>query len=143
VLNGIGEAELEVIREARAVARAEAWRQGAAPERIVLDLDASVVDAHSDKEGAAPTWKWSFGFHPLLAFLAASREAPAAILRPGNAEDADEERRIVARADAAGATHHFLDTCRELGVRFRSACRSTSRCGRPSWRCPPRPGGRR
>lgn len=29
------------------------------------DIDAIIVTAHSDKNQAAPTWKKSFGFHPL------------------------------------------------------------------------------
>jgi hypothetical protein len=36
---------------------------------LILDLDATLVDAHSDKQGAAPTYKHDFGFHPLAAYL--------------------------------------------------------------------------
>jgi hypothetical protein len=36
--------------------------------RLVIDLDASVVVCHSEKELAAPTFKKTFGFHPMLAF---------------------------------------------------------------------------
>ena len=33
-----------------------------------MDIDATVVLAHSEKEQAAPTWKKTFGFCPLTAF---------------------------------------------------------------------------
>ncbi len=36
---------------------------------LVIDLDATLVTAHSDKEQAAPTFKRGFGHHPLWAFL--------------------------------------------------------------------------
>ena len=52
---------------------------------VVIDMDATLVTASSDKEGAAPTWKKGFGFHPLGAWLANTRECPAMPLRPGNA----------------------------------------------------------
>ena len=55
-----------------------------------IDLDATICIDHSDdKENAAATWKHTFGFHPLLAFLdrpdIAAGEALAGLLRPGNA----------------------------------------------------------
>ena len=77
------------LRAARAHARAAAWRVGAHPEGLlVVDVDGTLVDAHSDKHGAAGTYKGGFGFYPLLAFLDrgdGSGEALAGILRPGNA----------------------------------------------------------
>ena len=85
VVGSIGEEELEAIRSARAAARARAWQLGAAPETITLDIDASLVASHSEKEGAAATYKRGFGFHPLLGFVAGTGEAVAGILRPGNA----------------------------------------------------------
>jgi hypothetical protein len=36
----------------------------------VIDLDASIVVCHSEKELAAPTFKRTFGYHPMLAFCA-------------------------------------------------------------------------
>ena len=55
-----------------------------------LDVDATIMIDHSDnKVNAAPTWKKTFGFHPLLAFLdrpdIAGGEALAGLLRAGNA----------------------------------------------------------
>jgi hypothetical protein len=79
------------LRAARAHARARAWAAGAdpKPELLIVDADATLVLAHSDaKQGAAGTYKGSFGFHPLLAYLdrgAAPGEPLAGLLRPGNA----------------------------------------------------------
>ena len=56
---------------------------------MVIDLDATIVLAHSEKEGATPTWKRTFGFHPLLAFLdhgpGGTGEPVAGLLRTGRA----------------------------------------------------------
>jgi hypothetical protein len=61
------EGMLERLRAARAWARGRAWALGARPERIVLDLDATLIAAHSDKQQAAGNVKeGGFGFHPLL-----------------------------------------------------------------------------
>ena len=49
---------------------------------VVLDLDATIVICHSEKESAAKTWKRTFGFHPLLCF-SRNGEALAGLLRPG------------------------------------------------------------
>lgn len=54
----------------------------------MVDIDATLVIAHSEKEKAAPTFKRTFGFHPLLAFLdhgpSGTGEPLAVLLRPGN-----------------------------------------------------------
>lgn len=34
---------------------------------IVIDLDATLITAHSNKEGASATFKKGYGFHPLAA----------------------------------------------------------------------------
>ncbi len=73
------------IAKARAAARARVWAAGADPGFYVIDLDATLITSHSDKAGAAPTYKRGFGFHPLLAFLDGTGEALAGVLRPGNA----------------------------------------------------------
>jgi hypothetical protein len=54
------------VRKARAQARARVWQLAGAPRRAVLDLDATLVSAHSEKEQAAGNYKHGFGFHPLL-----------------------------------------------------------------------------
>jgi hypothetical protein len=92
VLDRIDGSHLPRVREARAAARARAWQAGAAPAGeagLTIDMDATISLAHSEKEDAAPTWKHTFGFHPLLAFLdrgeVSGGEALAGLLRPGNA----------------------------------------------------------
>jgi asparagine synthase (glutamine-hydrolysing) len=98
---------LRRLRQARAAARELAWAQrietrGASPVStaagmaipgIVLDLDASIVICHSDKESASSTWKKTYGYHPLFCFLDGTREAllahpslPAEIDEDGLAE---------------------------------------------------------
>jgi Transposase DDE domain group 1 len=129
---------LERIRAARAEARARAWRRGARPRQVVIDLDATLLTAHSDKEGAAGDFKGGFGFHPMLAYLDGCEQALAGLLRPGNAganTAADQiavldaalaqlpkrvaaREAILVRADSAGATHELIDFCRDGRLRF-------------------------
>jgi hypothetical protein len=137
VLKSIDADLLDELRRARAKARAAVWRAGARPERLVLDIDATLVSAHSEKEDAAGNWKGGFGFHPLLCFLDGTDEGLAGLLRPGNAGSntaADHERvliealeqlprealseEILVRADIGGATHDFTRTCRDASIRF-------------------------
>ncbi len=55
-------------------------------DAVVLDIDASVHVVHSEnKEGAAPTYKRSYGFHPIYCFSDLSGECLSVLLRPGNA----------------------------------------------------------
>ena len=89
----IDAAHLPGIRAARATARAAAWAAGAAPADggwLHVDIDATLVIDHSDnKELAAPTWKKTYGHHPLLAFAdrpeIAGGEALAGLLCTGRA----------------------------------------------------------
>jgi hypothetical protein len=89
----IDTAHLPGVRSARSIARAAAWAAGAAPaagDWLHIDIDATLVIDHSDnKELAAPTWKKTYGHHPLLAFLdrpeIAGGEALAGLLRTGRA----------------------------------------------------------
>ncbi len=74
---------LEGLRAAHAEGRARAWELGVKPSELVIDVDATLIVAHSEKDGAAGTFKGGFGFHSLLAFLDGSREALAGLLRPG------------------------------------------------------------
>ena len=127
---------LRAIRKARAAARDRAW--GLAGDRapggdgplIPVDIGATIVIAHSEKEKSAPTWKKSFGFHPLTVFAdhgaGAAGEALGILLRPGNAgsNTASEHievarlalaqlprrarRRVLIRTDSGGGTHDFL-----------------------------------
>jgi hypothetical protein len=130
------------IRAARAHARGRAWTGGAHPDAdlLVVDVDGTLLDAHSDKQGAAGTYKHGYGFYPLVAFLDrgdGTGEALSGILRPGNAGSntaADHielvdlalaqlpatarDQPIVVRADTGGATHAFTDHLRHQGVGY-------------------------
>lgn len=136
-LEAVDAAALEGIAVARAAARKKVWAAGADPGFYVIDFDGTLITAHSEKDGAAPTYKRGFGHHPLLAFLDATGEALAGILRPGNAASnttADhvgllglalaqlpvdpEAVEVIARADSAALTHGFVDACRAAHVRF-------------------------
>jgi hypothetical protein len=128
---------LEALRTARATALARAWDAGARPQELILDIDASLLSAHSEKESAAGTYKGGFGFFPLLCYLAETGEPLAGVLRPGNAgantaadhfevlqlaleqlPEQDLGREILVRADIGGRTHAFTQDCREAGIRF-------------------------
>ena len=92
VLDRVGAEQLGRLQAVRAAARERAWVAGAGPDvtnGLVIDIDATITIAHSEKENAAKTWKKTFGFHPLLAYLdrpdVAGGEALAGILRPGKA----------------------------------------------------------
>src|SRR5487761_1761915 len=100
---------------------------------LVIDMDATLITAHSDKEGAAPTFKKGYGFHPLGAWLANTTESLAMLLRPGNAGSntftdhatvltaairqipSRMRSRLLVRVDGAGASHelitHLLSLC--------------------------------
>jgi hypothetical protein len=127
---------LRTIRKARAAARERAWAlageraPGADGSLIPIDVDATIVLAHSEKETAAATWKKTYGFHPLATFAdhgtGASEEPLAILLRPGNAgsNTAAEHvevtklalaqlprrarRPVLIRTDSGGGTHEFL-----------------------------------
>ena len=137
VLKSIDEQLLGRIRAARAKARARVWDAGARPGTITLNIDATLLTAHSEKELAAGNYKHGYGFHPLNCYLDETGEALAAVLRPGNAgsNTADDhftvlglalaqlpaqdlDREILVRADIGGCTHAFTADCREAGIRF-------------------------
>jgi Transposase DDE domain group 1 len=72
--------------DAMAEVRADVWSAVDTGEPVVLDIDASLVEIHSEhKQGTAPTYKGGFGFHPMFCFADATGETLAALLRPGNA----------------------------------------------------------
>jgi hypothetical protein len=133
-------ARLGRVQTARARVRRHVWSQlsGGVPASrvagtsldlgvIVLDVDATVVVAHSEKENASPTFKRTFGFHPIGVWCDNTQEFLAARLRPGNAGSntatdhiavlsdaiaqipAAHRRRLLIRSDGAGASHALLD----------------------------------
>jgi hypothetical protein len=128
----------EVVWAQRAELNGESFPPAKAAGRVlpglVLDLDASIVVCHSEKEHAAPTFKKTFGYHPMLAFCDNTGEFLAAALRRGNAgsntaadhievldaalaQVPDAHRHgtpILIRADTAGCTREFLAHIRSL-----------------------------
>jgi hypothetical protein len=129
---------LERLREAHARARERFWELHGAPDRLTIDVDATLITAHSEKEGAAGNYKGGYGFHPLHAYADETREALGGLLRPGNAgantaedhkqvldlalaqipEQFIERIEILVRADRAGATHELAGCCRDGRMRF-------------------------
>nr|WP_243891756.1 IS1380 family transposase [Dermatophilus congolensis] len=143
----------KAIAAACAAARAHVWRlaganapnhDASAVNSLVIDLDATLVTAHSDKEKAAPTFKRGYGFHPLCAFIdhgpQGTGEPLAMLLRPGNAGSntaTDHERlikqalaatqginphrpgkKVLIRTDGAGGTRELLSFLDRRGVSY-------------------------
>ncbi|MBB5940329.1 hypothetical protein FHS42_007427 [Streptomyces zagrosensis] len=133
-----GPKALAAIHGARFEVRQRVWELAgasspAADGQVIVDIDGVLVLAHSEKQDATPTWKKTFGHHPLVAFVdhgqAGSGEPVAALLRPGNAGSntaADHietaqlalaqlprhlrrGRQTLIRTDSGGGTHAFLD----------------------------------
>lgn len=148
-LAGDVDTAVAAIAAARAQARAVAGLLpgGALPEvdgHVVVDIDATLITSHSDKQWAAPNFKRGFGFHPILAFAdhgAGGTGAPlAGVLRPGNAGsntaadhitvtdlalaqlDPQQRTRVLVRTDSAGGTkaflHHLTDSELAYSVGF-------------------------
>ncbi len=154
VLDGVADTPgmLAAVRQARAQARDRAWlargeltgvelpgsrAAGKTIAQAVIDLDATLVTAHSDKEGAKGNFKGGFGYHPLGAWLDNTHEALAAVLRPGNAgsntaadhltvvdaalaqlPDRWRDKPILVRADGAGYSHALIAALSEQGLEF-------------------------
>lgn len=105
---------------------------------IVIDIDATLITAHSAKQGAAATFKKGFGFHPLAAWCSNTAECLAMLLRPGNAGSNDvadhltvlaeaikqipltRRAKILIRVDGAGATHDLVDHLKGLNTAWRT-----------------------
>src|SRR3954469_9655728 len=73
---------LGALRAAHARARERFWTLHGAPERLTIDVDATLITAHSEKEQAAGNYKGGYGFHPLHAYADETREALGGLLRP-------------------------------------------------------------
>ena len=144
VVDDVDAERLAALRTARATARAAAWKAGLNPVTshgpLILDFDATLLDAASEKEKADRTYKKGYGFFPLLCFLDATNEALAGILRPGNAgantaadhiqvlelalaqlpvvPDGPNGMSMLVRCDSAGASHEFIDALRDRAIEF-------------------------
>lgn len=100
---------------------------------VVLDVDATIVISHSEKEQASPTFKRTFGFHPLGVWCDNTAEFLTAKLRTGKAGSntatdhievltaaiaqipAKHRKDLLVRCDGAGASHALLDWLTEQG----------------------------
>ncbi|GAA2017551.1 IS1380-like element ISMsm3 family transposase [Nocardiopsis rhodophaea] len=142
LLEALDEKTLAAIAKARKRVRRHVWtllhlRPGGFPYLtvagrelkgwIAVDLDATVITSASKKHGAEPTFKHTYGFHPLAAWCANTGECLAMQLRPGNAGantvtdhigvltqaldqiPGSSSAKLLIRADGAGATHGLLD----------------------------------
>ena len=144
---------LDKIARARAAVRAHVWQLICATPAgfpwlaiagkllagwLVIDLDATLITARSDKEGAASTFKMGYGFHPLGAWCANTAESLAMLLRPGNAGSntfadhlavltaairqipARMRSKLLVRVDGAGASHELINHLLSLSSRRRT-----------------------
>ena len=148
------EAALAAIDKARATVRARVWRlagnnapdhQVSAEHPLVIDLDATLITAHSEKEQAAPTFKRGFGFHPLGSWVDhgedGTGEPLSMLLRKGNAgsntaadhiavtKDALSQlpfhrrggrigKKVLIRTDGGGGTHEYLKWLSGQGLSY-------------------------
>ncbi|MCT2302887.1 transposase, partial [Dietzia cinnamea] len=138
-LNEVTAGKRKKIQVARARTRRHVWSHlpGGVPaskcagrdlgSTVVLDVDATIVVTHSEKENAAPTYKRTFGYHPIGVWCDNTEEFLAASLRPGNAGSntaadhidvlgqaiaqipAAHRRDLLIRSDGAGASHDLLN----------------------------------
>ena len=129
---------LDAVRGAHATARQRFWELHGKPTSLTLDVDATLINSHSEKENAAGNYKVGYGFHPLMVYLDQTRECVAGLLRPGNAGSNTAEDHItvldralgqfpaemlagvevLVRSDSAGATHSLVDYCAQAAMRF-------------------------
>jgi Transposase DDE domain group 1 len=147
-LDAITPAAVKRIATARARVRRHVWdllaaSKGRIPaskvagtdlgQTVVLDVDATIVIAHSEKEQASATFKKTFGFHPLGVWCDNTSEFLAGMLRTGKAGSntaADHievigaaiaqipgkhRKDLLVRCDGAGASHDLLDWLTEQG----------------------------
>jgi len=146
LIEGLGDDSATVItaiRAARAGARAKVWahhRPIPSTDQVVVDLDATLVGSHSEKEGATANFKRGFGFHPMLAFVdhgaGGTGEPVVGMLRPGraNANDAADQiavldaalaqlpeqtrSRVLVRGDTGSGVQPFLWHVTNLGLQY-------------------------
>ena len=156
-LRGLGPEAVQSLLAAVASVRGAVWeRRGdtAGSAAVVLDIDSTLVEVHSEnKAGAAAHFKAGFGFHPMLC--ATSDGEPLSImLRPGNAAanniadhidvldaaveqlpgavaaghcasgEAPAPRQVQLRVDAAGCSTQIAQACRQRNIEFFMTARS-------------------
>lgn len=148
-LAGDVDAAVAAIRRARADARAAVWARrrplaGTPGSRnggqVIVDIDATLVTAHSDKEGAEPTFKRGFGFAPMCAFVDHGQHGTGETLgidlrhgkaSPWNSTDhittldnalvqlpEHERAHVLVRADTGACSKVFLGHITDLGLEY-------------------------
>ena len=148
-------AALAALRAAHAQTRQAVWDTAGTEsplpqrERVIVDLDATIVASHSDKEGATPTWKRTFGFHPILAFIdhgpggtgqyvggqlrigrASANDAQAHIDLTAQVLDHlpdDVASRIMIRGDAGAGVKDYLWYLHEMGLTYSVGLQASQR----------------
>ena len=153
LLRGLGPDHTAALCEAVAGVRNRVWeRRGDASAPVVLDIDSTLVEVHSEnKDQAAAHFKGGFGFHPMLCATDAG-EMMSIRLRPGNAaansiadhievldaaiaqlpeavaegrrRDGEASGRVQLRVDAAGCSSKIAEACRDRSVEFFMTARS-------------------
>lgn len=136
-------ASIAAIRAARAAARARVWEHRsplADDAQVIIDLDATLIGSHSEKELASPNYKRGFGFHPMMAFVdhgaGGTGEPLSALLRTGtaNANDAQDQitvldaalaqlperarKNVLVRGDSGSGVKAFVHHIQDLGLRY-------------------------
>jgi len=140
---------LPAIRAARAQAREAVWarrrplagRPGSRDGgQVIVDLDSTLVTAHSEKEFAEPTYKRTFGFSPMCVFVDhgeyGTGEPLVLDLRPGKASPfskddhitaldlalpqlpAAERGQVLVRTDSGGCSKAFLHHITDAGLEY-------------------------
>ena len=124
-------AALAAINTARAAVRARVWdlagtdapdHEATAKDPLIIDLDATLITAHSEKELAAATFKRGFGHHPIGAWVdhgpGGTGEPVAMILRKGNAgsNTAVDHIEVTKAALRATAVHRPRSATRTEGA---------------------------
>ncbi|MEU8976173.1 hypothetical protein AB0D11_44600 [Streptomyces monashensis] len=130
-LADVDEWALASVRSARASAREIAWLQAAETGQgipaaraagrvlpgLVLDIDATLITCHSEKDAAAPTYKGGFGFHSLLCFLANTGEALSGRPPPGAPADGSRTDRVGAGPAPQEKTKPLRQEAQPFGLR--------------------------
>jgi hypothetical protein len=148
-LAGDADDAVTAIRTVRARARQRVWARrrplaGVPGDRdggqVIIDIDATLVTAHSDKEGAQPTYKRGYGFHPMCSSVDHGPHGTGDVgvinLRPGRASAFDaaahirclddslaqlpehERAQVLVRTDAGGASKAFLHHVTDAGLQY-------------------------
>lgn len=146
-LDQLTPARLGKIQIARARTRRHVWSQlkaaGGIPasrvadtdlgNMIVLDVDATIVVCHSEKEMTSPTFKKTFGYHPIGVWCDNTEEFLSSKLRTGRAGSntaadhievlgqavtqipAAHRKHLLVRSDGAGSSHALVEWLVEQG----------------------------